>query len=293
MIEVVIDKAGATPQRFKLGGGVYGLGRNATNEIVLDDKEVSRHHARLLVDGDMVLIEDLQSGNGTFVEGQPVLDAPLSIGDSVEIMPFTLRIANAEDETEEEPQLCYLDCIEGPLVGERFYLDGDALSAGRSDDQDIALADPSASRSHALFIKRPSGWTVRDNNSANGLAINAQRLREAVLRPGDQVQLGSTILRFVDPSADDEDDDGLDLEDATLEANAFEVVGRQRAEQARARLLDEPEAMSPAAAAAPKSVTAKPAGSVDPIVMAAVVFVGLIGFMVVGLVAMKLMGGAG
>ena len=291
MIEVVIDRAGAAPQRFKLGGGVYGLGRNVTNEIVLDDKEVSRHHARLLVDGDLVLIEDLQSGNGTFVEGQPVLDAPLRIGDSVEIMPFTLRIANGEDETEEEPQLCYLDCIEGPMMGERFYLDGDALSAGRSDDQDIGLGDPSASRSHALFIKRPNGWTVRDNNSANGLSINAQRLREAVLRPGDQVQMGSTVLRFVDP-ASDEDDEGLDLEDATLEANAFEVVGRQRAEQARQRLFDEPAAVSPAAAPAPKAVTAKPPGGIDTPVMVAIALVVMFGMVLCAMVVMQIMGGA-
>jgi pSer/pThr/pTyr-binding forkhead associated (FHA) protein len=288
MIEVVIDKPGTPQQRHRLGGGIYGLGRNVSNEIVLDDQEVSRHHARLLVEGEQVVIEDLDSGNGTFIGGLAVRDAPLGIGDVVEIVPFVLRVEQAEDETEEAPEEpCYLDCIDGPVSGQRFELVGDALSTGRSDDQDIPIKDPGASRSHALFIKRPSGWTVRDNNSANGLMVNGQRLREAPLQSGDEIQLGNTVLRFIDPNVEDEE--GLDLDEATLEANAMAVVGADAVAEHREKLLDEP-----APAPAPAAPKAAPAPAADGQTNAMLIgVVAVMSFIVLGVLAMALTGQLG
>jgi pSer/pThr/pTyr-binding forkhead associated (FHA) protein len=49
------------------GATVVRIGRDADNEIVLDDPRVSGHHARLIVAGSKTLIEDLGSSNGTFV----------------------------------------------------------------------------------------------------------------------------------------------------------------------------------------------------------------------------------
>lgn len=46
------------------------LGRDVNNDIVINDPEVSRRHARLIRDGDEYLYEDLGSTNGTFIQGQ-------------------------------------------------------------------------------------------------------------------------------------------------------------------------------------------------------------------------------
>jgi predicted component of type VI protein secretion system len=46
------------------------IGRDSTNEIVINDAEVSRRHARLTFQGGKYVLEDLGSTNGTFVNGQ-------------------------------------------------------------------------------------------------------------------------------------------------------------------------------------------------------------------------------
>lgn len=62
----------------------FNIGRNSTNEIVLDDKMVSRQHAQLIVlENGQVSIKDLSSSNGTFVNGNKITECNLKAGDIV------------------------------------------------------------------------------------------------------------------------------------------------------------------------------------------------------------------
>lgn len=63
-------------------------------------------------------------------------------------------------------------------------------TVGRLPDNDIVLDDRRVSRHHAEFVDRGSRWMLRDTGSTNGTAVNGQVVREAVLRPGDQISLG-------------------------------------------------------------------------------------------------------
>jgi len=63
----------------------YPLGRDTGNHIQLHDTEVSRRHAELRRNGDMFLISDLGSSNGTFVNNQRIQQQELSSGDQVQI----------------------------------------------------------------------------------------------------------------------------------------------------------------------------------------------------------------
>lgn len=63
-------------RRIALATGTYVVGRDRNADVWIDDPSVSRRHARLVVDGDAVAVEDLDSRNGTRVRGalvsQPV-----------------------------------------------------------------------------------------------------------------------------------------------------------------------------------------------------------------------------
>jgi hypothetical protein len=59
------------------------IGRNDDNDVVLADGRVSRHHARIIADASGFAIEDLQSSNGTFVDGVAVQRARLHAGASI------------------------------------------------------------------------------------------------------------------------------------------------------------------------------------------------------------------
>jgi pSer/pThr/pTyr-binding forkhead associated (FHA) protein len=67
----LIMRTGPTPgAAFILEGDQLNIGRDSTNEITINDAEVSRRHARLTFQGGKYVLEDLGSTNGTFVNGQ-------------------------------------------------------------------------------------------------------------------------------------------------------------------------------------------------------------------------------
>src|SRR5512138_2506672 len=67
----LVMRSGPTPgAAFTLEGDQISIGRDSVNEIVINDAEISRRHARLTFQGGKYVLEDLGSTNGTFVNGQ-------------------------------------------------------------------------------------------------------------------------------------------------------------------------------------------------------------------------------
>lgn len=84
----------------------------------------------------------------------------------------------------------------GPNAGARFLLDLDLTRAGRSVNADIFLDDVTVSREHAHFVRDAEGFLVRDAGSLNGTYVNRERVVEARLVAGDEVQIGKYRLTF-------------------------------------------------------------------------------------------------
>lgn len=78
-----------------------------------------------------------------------------------------------------------------------FLLDHDVTRAGRHPDGDIFLDDVTVSRRHAEFHRDGGTFTVRDLGSLNGTFLNRDRVQEAELTSGDEVQIGKYRLVFV------------------------------------------------------------------------------------------------
>jgi hypothetical protein len=68
------------------------IGRNDDNDVTISDGRVSRHHARVIADGDGFAIEDLHSSNGTFVDGKAVSRARLHAGASIVVGETVLEV---------------------------------------------------------------------------------------------------------------------------------------------------------------------------------------------------------
>jgi two-component system NtrC family sensor kinase len=71
--------------RYRLEETVVTLGRGATNTIQLHDTEVSREHAEIRQRGDNVVIVDLDSSNGTFVNQRQIKEQELASGDQLQL----------------------------------------------------------------------------------------------------------------------------------------------------------------------------------------------------------------
>jgi pSer/pThr/pTyr-binding forkhead associated (FHA) protein len=70
MFSLKVEVPGEEPRRVALDKPVTTLGRSSFNDIILADKSLSRRHARILRDGDGLSVEDLESRNGTFFNGE-------------------------------------------------------------------------------------------------------------------------------------------------------------------------------------------------------------------------------
>lgn len=92
-------------QQFMLAPGANLVGRDPRAAIWLDSPGISRHHARLTVDGTHVVVEDLRSKNGTHLRGH-LLTEPLEVADGDEIRfgstTLTLRVLPAPGSTATE-----------------------------------------------------------------------------------------------------------------------------------------------------------------------------------------------
>lgn len=78
-----------------------------------------------------------------------------------------------------------------------FRLVGRPLTIGRGADADVVVIDPLVSRRHARLVVRGGRFVLADLGSKNGTRVNGEAIREAVVAPGDRIELGSTRLEIV------------------------------------------------------------------------------------------------
>ncbi len=79
--------------------------------------------------------------------------------------------------------------------GHEYRIPTNGLKIGRGTDNDLILPDEQASRHHAIVWEAQGVTYIRDQGSTNGTFVNQRRITSAVpLRPGDQIQIGRTVL---------------------------------------------------------------------------------------------------
>ena len=84
----------------------------------------------------------------------------------------------------------------GPNEGSKYMLDAEVTRAGRHPDSDIFLDDITVSRRHAEIVRRADGFHVVDVGSLNGTYVNRDRVDDAKLANGDELQIGKFKLVF-------------------------------------------------------------------------------------------------
>jgi len=84
----------------------------------------------------------------------------------------------------------------GPNAGSKFVLENEVTRAGRHPDSDIFLDDITVSRRHAEIMRGTDTYLVRDAGSLNGTYLNRERIDEAMLANGDELQIGKFRLVF-------------------------------------------------------------------------------------------------
>lgn len=167
-------------------------------QLAVNDARVSTRHARLTADEEGWVLEDLQSTNGTMVNGQKVRRmrigwrqafhvaevrlTPLQVVREVshQAAPFQGTVMVAVDELAPPPQ----DALARAATKPRMVV-------GRSPEADIVVDSPHVSLRHVLVEQKPDGFLVTDLRSTNGTFVNGERITAPTLvRPRQVFHLG-------------------------------------------------------------------------------------------------------
>jgi pSer/pThr/pTyr-binding forkhead associated (FHA) protein/S1-C subfamily serine protease len=195
------------------------IGRAPDCQIVIEQAGVSRHHAQVELSGDKVIVKDLESSNGTYVNGLRIQGpTELSDGDQIRIHEslFTFKVpapATAAPASA-APQAAVKPAAEGggkTSMYEALTLftlirsDNGAetglnrsIQIGRDETNDISLPkDESASKNHTRIALLNGQAVVTDLNSSNGTWVNGTRITGPVtLAHGDKIRVGNTLFRL-------------------------------------------------------------------------------------------------
>ncbi len=214
---------------------VFGRGSKDANDLG-GDPELSRRHARVSEVAGRLVIEDLGSTNGTFVNSHRI-DEPtaLKAGDSIGVGTTKLTVeglpapgvtavrgsrpgvtavrGSRPDTTAARPisgpvqppaaaAVVELRVVAGRSAGSTISLGEEPVVIGRGETGETLSGDPELSRRHAKVSVVDGRVVVEDLGSANGTFVNGRRIpAPTVVEPGAAIWVGTTTLMIAEPGA--------------------------------------------------------------------------------------------
>ena len=96
MARLLKSNATGEPEVLELKLGVNHFGRDPENHFLVNHPSVSTHHCELILTADGVVLRDLGSTNGTFLDGQPVQQALLAPGQKLRLGEVEFEVASTD-----------------------------------------------------------------------------------------------------------------------------------------------------------------------------------------------------
>jgi len=192
--KLVVQWPGGKTEKHTLSQNLVYVGRDPSNDIVLNFPTVSAQHLRLDMTSGGVRVTDLDSTNGTQLNGRripPNTAQPLQPGDVMRVgdlrgnwVSMTLEGGVAES-------------LRTRSLGMQDLAQFNRALVGRDPASELHLDHPVISWHHAEFIRQNGGFALRDLGSTNGTFVNGQRVSGLyTLGLGDVVQIGPYKLVY-------------------------------------------------------------------------------------------------
>jgi len=225
MAKLVLSRSGSVVFQCFLDAGRVGMGRDAANQVVIDEPSVSAEHAAIIAVGKDHILEDLNTVHGTLVNGKAVRRHILQHGDIMQFGLHDLRYLNprATDEAALDRTILIpgikarpAESGDGGAPGEeqrlpsarstrvRFPAGRIRITAGKRAGRTIALDRVVAivgkpGDAMAVLTRRPQGFFLTHVEGRRFPRVNRQTLgKEAhLLRSGDVIEVADEQLEFV------------------------------------------------------------------------------------------------
>jgi ABC transport system ATP-binding/permease protein len=194
------------------------IGRLAANDIPIASDRASRHHARIALSDGRYYVADLDSRNGTFLNGERLLGQArwLNPGDSIVVAGETFRFVTGGETRADSSQ------VAGAVGLPTIPFATARLTLGRDPSNDVQLDSPNVSAFHAEVRAEAGVVVVQDLSSRNGTRVNGERVQRAELVAGAEIGIGPFRLVFDGAAFFERDDRGV------LRLDAYEVTVRAR-----------------------------------------------------------------
>jgi len=231
--EIVLFAGEKQLATYTLASGELTIGRTAGNSILLENPGVSRRHAVIRADGERVIIEDLGSANGTFINGQKVGSQELKDGDEIQIVKHRLvyrvpreaeapkKAAPAMDAGKTmmidssamaaamagkgAPAPPRADTAATPILRPRlilpdlkkFALEEEEVAIGSGGDCQIQVSGMFVAKVHARIVPADKGqYKLIHLGGLAGTRVNGERVSEHLLKHGDEIEIGGKRILF-------------------------------------------------------------------------------------------------
>jgi hypothetical protein len=216
MGKLVVSLDGVVIKEVQITKDKTTLGRRPYNDIVIDNLAVSGEHAVLQMVGADVFIEDLNSTNGTYINGKAIKKQLLANNDIVEVGKYKIKYL-VEDNADYEKTMILKPGANAPS-GFGLPSSFGALSSPASSTTPAVikvLTGAAAGREVSLtkvvttvgkpgvqvasITKRPSGYVFAHVEGAQRPSVNGAPLtaESVALRSGDVIELAGTRMQFV------------------------------------------------------------------------------------------------
>lgn len=220
MPKMIVSIDGVVIKEVQLSKDRTTLGRRPYNDIVIDNLAVSGEHAVLLMNGNEVYLEDLNSTNGTYVNGKAVKKQLLQNADTVEIGKYKIKYVNeAPGASFEKTMIIKPGSIPppapaqarpaapapaGPAGYDMSHVHGSIkVLSGAAAGREVALVKVVTTIGKpgvavASITKRPQGFVVAHVEGANRASVNGTVIGAdpVPLRHGDLLELAGTQMQF-------------------------------------------------------------------------------------------------
>jgi pSer/pThr/pTyr-binding forkhead associated (FHA) protein len=206
MPKMIVSIDGVVIKEVQLTKDRTTLGRRPYNDIVIDNLAVSGEHAVMQMSGVDVFLEDLNSTNGTYVNGKAIKKQQLQNGDTVEIGKYKIKfVHDGASDNFEKTMVINSGAVVAP--GEPSQSVGNAaikVMSGAAIGREVPLVKVVTTIGKpgvavAAITRRPHGYVVALVEGATKPTVNGSPIgTEAInLRHGDVIELAGTQMQFI------------------------------------------------------------------------------------------------
>jgi pSer/pThr/pTyr-binding forkhead associated (FHA) protein len=216
MPKMIVSIDGVVIKEVQLTKDRTTLGRRPYNDIVIDNLAVSGEHAVLQLTGNEVHLEDLNSTNGTYVNGKAVKKQLLQNNDTVEIGKYKIKYINeVPGATFDKTVIMKPGMVPPPAEAGAAATGAAPAELGHVKGAIKVLSGAAAGRevplvkvvttigkpgvAVAAITKRPHGFVVAHVEGSNKPTLNGTAIgsEPATLKNGDLLELAGTQMQFV------------------------------------------------------------------------------------------------